>query len=1050
MATMSFHLPASLRSAVLALLAFYSACVSHAAEEFTFGSQVITVPDGYTVELAATAPLTDRPIIGDFDTKGRLFLAESSGSNADIQTQLKDRPHSILCLEDEDGDGVFDKRTVFADRMMFPAGVLCYRGSVYVSAPPSIWKLTDTDHDGIADQREEWLDAKTLTGCANDLHGPYLGRDGWIYWCKGAFAEQTYPRANGDGEPFVTKAAHIFRQRPEGSEIEAVMTGGMDNPVEVAFSPLGERFFTSTFVQHPGGGQRDGILHAVYGGVYGKDHDVIAEHPRTSENLMPIMTHVGNAAACALEWIDSPTLGMQGDLLASQFNLRKITRHQLHAQGATYRTEDSDFLVSDSIDFHPTDIIEDADGSLLVIDTGGWYKLCCPTSQLHKPDVPGAIYRVRKTSANPVPDPRGLKIDWDDSLALVAVLGDPRQAVRDRAMDQLAISATSETTSVIPALQEVLNQEGSNTPKSQAAQAAIWTLCRIDSPQAREAIRDLLLSSAEPIRVAALHAVAVWRDREAIDGVRQSLGRPSAAVRRAAAEAAGRMGDKSVVPALFSALEQAGDDTVLRHSLVFALIEIADPETTRTGLSSPHAAVRIAAMTALDQMGIRSPAGIQASDVLPAFFGEDEAVQDQALRIMAKHEAWAAELVAAIPDHASSPFLRDRVPELAHLKLLQQSISRWLTQVDNAELKALALHTISKAEVSPIPDEWMAALLEKSKSSVAEERQAAITALSRSALPATSSPLIEHVRKMLTDYATTSDAASSIIRRLQAGSAGIGQGSAISNAVAELAVDGSVSDDFAARRSGMRILSAASLTSEQLLMVIAALPKFPGIELSNILPVIAGNAEQALPILAQHPALPTIPVAVLQEFLKHVPAQAREAFESQQANLFQPAPGQAKQLEETLAALPPGDVIRGQKVFNSTRSMCKLCHAIGYSGGKLGPDLTRIGTIRSRRDMLEAIMFPSASLVRSYESVLVTVAPSTPDAATEFLGILRGNNDQEITLAIAPDSESRIPHSEIQSIIPAKTSLMPPGLHLLLQPQELSDLLTFLENTRWK
>ena len=52
------------------------------------------------------------------------------------------------------------------------------------------------------------------------------------------------------------------------------------------------------------------------------------------------------------------------------------------------------------------------DGSLLVIDTGGWYKLCCPTSQLWKPDVLGAIYRVRRVDAASVKDPRGLGIDW--------------------------------------------------------------------------------------------------------------------------------------------------------------------------------------------------------------------------------------------------------------------------------------------------------------------------------------------------------------------------------------------------------------------------------------------------------------------------------------------------------------------------------------------------------------------------------------------------------------------------------------------------------------
>jgi hypothetical protein len=50
--------------------------------------------------------------------------------------------------------------------------------------------------------------------------------------------------------------------------------------------------------------------------------------------------------------------------------------------------QDSDFLSSSDPDFHPTDVLEDADGNLLVIDTGAWYKLC-PSSQLAKADVLG-------------------------------------------------------------------------------------------------------------------------------------------------------------------------------------------------------------------------------------------------------------------------------------------------------------------------------------------------------------------------------------------------------------------------------------------------------------------------------------------------------------------------------------------------------------------------------------------------------------------------------------------------------------------------------------
>src|SRR5207302_9734045 len=118
-------------------------------------------------------------------------------------------------------------------------------------------------------------------------------------------------------------------------------------------------------------------------------------------DLLPVTTHLGPAAACALTRYASRVFGddFQDNLFATLFNLHKVTRHVLEPDGATFSTRDSDFMVSDNMDFHPTDVLEDADGSLLVIDTGGWYKICCTTSQLWKPDVSGAIYRVRRKGA---------------------------------------------------------------------------------------------------------------------------------------------------------------------------------------------------------------------------------------------------------------------------------------------------------------------------------------------------------------------------------------------------------------------------------------------------------------------------------------------------------------------------------------------------------------------------------------------------------------------------------------------------------------------------
>ena len=63
---------------------------------------------------------------------------------------------------------------------------------------------------------------------------------------------------------------------------------------------------------------------------------------------------------------------LRGSLFSAQHNARKVARHPLERTGSTYRALEEEFVSSEHPDFHPSDVLESPDGSLLVIDTGGW------------------------------------------------------------------------------------------------------------------------------------------------------------------------------------------------------------------------------------------------------------------------------------------------------------------------------------------------------------------------------------------------------------------------------------------------------------------------------------------------------------------------------------------------------------------------------------------------------------------------------------------------------------------------------------------------------
>ncbi|HXT42134.1 MAG TPA: PVC-type heme-binding CxxCH protein [Candidatus Angelobacter sp.] len=1054
------------------------------AAQFKFGDQTLTVPDGFEVELVSSTNLVQRPVSASFDDHGRLYVTDSSGSNAKPDEQLKNPSARIIRLEDTDGDGRFDKSVVFADKVMFPQGCLWHDGSVYVAGPPSIWKFTDTDGDGVADKREEWFKGGTLTGCANDIHGPYLGPDGYIYWTKGAFAEQTHKL--GNGRVLNDRAAHIYRARPDGSDLDVIMSGGMDNPVEVAFTPEGEAIFTSTFIDFSQPGYRDGIAHAVYGGVFGKQNDVLEDGrvKRTGPELMHPFYEAGNAAECGLCRYESAVFGndYRDNFFATTFNLHKVTRHILQPKGATYASTDSDFLVSDSVDFHPTDVLEDADGSLLVLDTGGWYKLCCPSSQLAKPDVLGAVYRVRKREGEKLEDPRGLRIAWArmKPSELAKFLDDARPAVVKHAIESLAKKADAS----LPALRRIVSS-GKDTNgfkdkraknkgewlnryhhwreeqiaklpyTTRARQNALWALTRIESSEARAAVRVGTDDFEEAVRLAAYDSISLHRDRAGGENVAKSLNEfMSPQEWRAAFETIGRTCTFSKLTAVGllasfdSEAMKFGKDRVLQQSLCYALIEARAIEATRF-LEGHAVEFGPSPLIALDQM---DGSDLKASDVLPFLNASDEHLRSAANWIVGHHPDWGGTLASFFRERLANQHLADTDLETMQHQLAQLARSSAIQDLlgescatGSKESRLAALRAISQTSLKEVPASWSTGLshaLADADDAILHAATAAVRALpaGKANAPDFSGSLLKIGRNSSRPVDLRLDALAAMRNGLKDVEPGLFE---------FLASNLGSAKPPEIRSTAASVVGRAELADDQLLALADALETAGPLEVSRLISAFAHTSAEAVgtklvAALKGSKALNSLRADQLKPLLEKFPESVRKDGEALLLSLNADAAKQKAHLEELLASLPKGDIRRGQAIFNSPKTACSTCHSIGYLGGHVGPDLTKIGEVRTERDLLESIVYPSASFVRSYEPVIVVTKSND-----EISGVLKKDAADEVVLATGPNTEVRVARADITEIRPGTVSVMPQGLDEQLNRQELGDLLAFLKGTKW-
>jgi len=147
---------------------------------------------------------------------------------------------------------------------------------------------------------------------------------------------------------------------------------------------------------------------------------------------------------------------------------------------------------------------------------------------------------------------------------------------------------------------------------------------------------------------------------------------------------------------------------------------------------------------------------------------------------------------------------------------------------------------------------------------------------------------------------------------------------------------------------------------------------------------------------------------------------------------------------ERYAMTHAGNAARGKELFDESKvTRCLVCHRVGSRGGKIGPDLSKIGGKFDRVHLIESLLNPSAQIVQGFQTRVVL----TRDGQVRS-GVLVSEGDQSLVICDAEGNESTIARSEIEAIKTSDVSTMPDNLVSQLSRQQFTDLVAYLETLR--
>jgi mono/diheme cytochrome c family protein/glucose/arabinose dehydrogenase len=592
------------------------------------------MPPGYHLELVASEPMIQDPIVIDWDPAGRLWAVEMPGfvPNLTAPEPNMDPIGRIVVLEDTNNDGTMDKRTVFADGLVLPRALKVLDAGVLVGEPPYAWLMHDTNGDLRMDTKEQVTDkyGRREARVEQNANGFHWALDNWMYTANGDLALRLkdakfeVERALSRGEWGVAHddAGRIYRNTNESS-------------VHVDFVP------TAYFARNPNLLRTRGSYEAL------RDPDntvnvVWPVRPTPGTNRayqFGIRREDGTlnrfTAVCAplVYRGDRLPADLYGNMFVAEPAANLVSRIIVEDDGTTLRArkayERGEFLASTDERFRPVYLSDAPDGTLYIVDMyrgviqqradiTEYLRDHIISHKLEQPNGQGRIYRVVHETTR-----RDTKrmVSKVPPAELVETLSHPNGWWRDTAQ-RLLVERGAAT--VVPALVKLA--EGAKDWRARLH--ALWTLDgtdKLDPGLVTKALED----SSRDVRLSAIRLSERWLGQPGHPiqaAVLRRLDGADWAERKQLAASLGALPPGARETAVASLLERYADDPMAMDAALSgvrgaeaAVLEKLLQKATDTGAQTPQ---REAAITMIAAMLIRGGQDATIQNVLASIADE--------------------------------------------------------------------------------------------------------------------------------------------------------------------------------------------------------------------------------------------------------------------------------------------------------------------------------------------------------------------------------------------------------------------------------------------